>query len=182
MKGSVVILGREARTAVVSRLSYPRRARTRCFKLPGMEDDYYSIDSILSENQVSVVLSVYTAHVCTPLRSHRKYNVPSRLTYPTWATSMGVASATYVPLHTRLSPFLTSHIRRSSSRQIKAQSKIQLPLWLAFILIYSCVEGATHARRRFHRSPLIVGITRILPSHLRSIRASGTRSMPRLRA
>jgi len=39
---------------------------------------------------------------------------------------------------------LPSHSPRSS-RQIKSKSKVQLPLWLAFILIYSCVRQ-THTK------------------------------------
>ena len=41
---------------------------------------------------------------------------------------------------------LPSHSSPRSSRQIKSQSKVQLPLWLAFILIYSCVRQ-THSLR-----------------------------------
>jgi len=59
-----------------------------------MEDDYYSIDSILSENQ--------------KIQCTFKVDIPD----------MG-------------------HLDGGHERDIKAQSKIQLPLWLAFILIYS---------------------------------------------
>ncbi|KAF8484506.1 GINS complex Psf3 component [Russula ochroleuca] len=59
-----------------------------------MEDDYYSIDSILSENQ--------------KIRCTFKVDIPD----------MG-------------------HLDGGHERDIKAQSKVQLPLWLAFILIYS---------------------------------------------
>ncbi|KAI9435902.1 GINS complex, Psf3 component [Lactarius psammicola] len=59
-----------------------------------MEDDYYSIDSILSENQ--------------KIQCTFKVGIPD----------MG-------------------HLDGGHERDIKAQSKIQLPLWLAFILIYS---------------------------------------------
>jgi len=59
-----------------------------------MEDDYYSIDSILSENQ--------------KIQCTFKVDIPD----------MG-------------------HLDRGNERDIKAQSKVQLPLWLAFILIYS---------------------------------------------
>ncbi|KAI9447775.1 GINS complex Psf3 component [Lactarius indigo] len=59
-----------------------------------MEDDYYSIDSILSENQ--------------KIQCTFKVDIPD----------MG-------------------HLEGGHERDIKAQSKIQLPLWLAFILIYS---------------------------------------------
>ncbi|KAI9428821.1 GINS complex Psf3 component [Lactarius indigo] len=59
-----------------------------------MEDDYYLIDSILSENQ--------------KIQCTFKVDIPD----------MG-------------------HLEGGHERDIKAQSKIQLPLWLAFILIYS---------------------------------------------
>jgi len=59
-----------------------------------MEDDYFSIDSILSENQ--------------KIRCTFKVDIPD----------MG-------------------HLDGGHERDIKAQSKVQLPLWLAFILIYS---------------------------------------------
>jgi len=59
-----------------------------------MDDDYYSIDSILSENQ--------------KIQCTFKVDIPD----------MG-------------------HLDRGNERDIKAQSKVQLPLWLAFILIYS---------------------------------------------
>ncbi|KAI0248699.1 GINS complex Psf3 component [Lactifluus subvellereus] len=59
-----------------------------------MEDEYYSIDSILSENQ--------------KIQCTFKVDIPD----------MG-------------------HLDGGRERDIKAQSKIQLPLWLAFILIYS---------------------------------------------
>ncbi|KAH9981868.1 hypothetical protein BJV74DRAFT_853472 [Russula compacta] len=59
-----------------------------------MEDDYYSIDSILSENQ--------------KIQCTFKVDIPD----------MG-------------------HLDGGHERDIKAQSKVQLPLWLAFILIYS---------------------------------------------
>ncbi|KAI0282360.1 GINS complex Psf3 component [Russula aff. rugulosa BPL654] len=59
-----------------------------------MEDDYYSIDSILSENQ--------------KIQCTFKVDIPD----------MG-------------------HLDGGRERDIKAQSKVQLPLWLAFILIYS---------------------------------------------
>jgi hypothetical protein len=70
---------------------------------------------------------------------HRKYNVPSRLTFPTWAISTEAGSLTYARRNTFEHAFLPMY----SSFQIKAQSKIQLPLWLAFILIYSCVTRET---------------------------------------
>ncbi|KAI9467264.1 GINS complex Psf3 component [Lactarius psammicola] len=59
-----------------------------------MEDDYYLIDSILSENQ--------------KIQCTFKVDIPD----------MG-------------------HLDGGHERDIKAQSKIQLPLWLAFVLIYS---------------------------------------------
>ncbi|KAI0291723.1 GINS complex Psf3 component [Russula brevipes] len=59
-----------------------------------MEDDYYSIDSILSENQ--------------KIQCTFKVDIPD----------MG-------------------HLDGGHERDIKARSKVQLPLWLAFILIYS---------------------------------------------
>jgi hypothetical protein len=75
-------------------------------------------------------------HTCIfTLDLHRKYNVPSRLTFPTWATSTEAASLTYA----HRNPFEHASLPMYSLFQIKAQSKIQLPLWLAFILIYSCV-------------------------------------------
>jgi hypothetical protein len=60
-----------------------------------MEDDYYSIDSILSENQVPIISSPRRVCMCTLPYSHRKYNVPSRSISLTWAISMVAASATY---------------------------------------------------------------------------------------
>ncbi|KAI0306929.1 GINS complex Psf3 component [Multifurca ochricompacta] len=59
-----------------------------------MEDDYYSIDSILAENQ--------------KIQCTFKVDIPD----------MG-------------------HLDGGHERDIKAQSKVQLPLWLAFIIIYS---------------------------------------------
>jgi len=125
------------------RVSCPRRARTRC--LPIMEDDYYSIDSILSENQVSVVLSVYAAHVCIPLRSPRKYNVPSRLTYPTWATSVGVTSAMYVPPARISLPFSHPHpplvVTFRSKPKARSNCRSGLP---SFLSIRALREQPTH--------------------------------------
>jgi hypothetical protein len=158
--------GREARSAVVLCLVFASRPRPNAlFTDPVMEDEYYSIDSILSENQVSLVLW----DVCTtPYNPHRKYNAPSRLTYPTWATSMAVASATYARPAKKPSPapLLTSTACRHC--QIKAQSKIQLPLWLAFILIYSCVasKGATDARP----APIFTPLTSHSTSSLQGLR------------
>ncbi|KAI0265132.1 GINS complex Psf3 component [Gloeopeniophorella convolvens] len=59
-----------------------------------MEDEYYSIDAILSENQ--------------KIQCAFKVDIPD----------MG-------------------HLEGGTERDIKAHSKVQLPLWLAFILIYS---------------------------------------------
>ncbi|EMD41100.1 hypothetical protein CERSUDRAFT_149776 [Gelatoporia subvermispora B] len=59
-----------------------------------MEDDYYSIDSILAENQ--------------KIQCTFKVSVPD----------MG-------------------HLDGGNERDIKAQSKVQVPLWMAYILIYS---------------------------------------------
>jgi hypothetical protein len=148
-----------------------------------MDDDYYSIDSILSENQVSCC-PLYFICIFT-LGLHRKYNVPSRLTFPTWATSTEAASQTYA----HRNPFEHASLPMYSSFQIKAQSKIQLPLWLAFILIYSCVTRETsHPLPEMFlcivtnmAHPLFPAITRISRFHLRSARACGTRSMLRLR-
>ena len=58
-----------------------------------MEDDYYSIDSILSENQVNCCPRGRACHYIHLL--HRKYNVPSRSIFLTWVTLMVAMSATY---------------------------------------------------------------------------------------
>ena len=58
-----------------------------------MEDDYYSIDSILSENQVH--FSLYARAREYIHLSHRKYNVHSRSIFLTWVTLMVAMSATY---------------------------------------------------------------------------------------
>jgi len=76
-----------------------------------MEDDYYSIDSILSENQV-LILS-------PPRRVHSTlFTQKIQCTFKVDIPDMG-------------------HLDGGHERDIKAQSKVQLPLWLAFILIYS---------------------------------------------
>ncbi|KAH9071665.1 GINS complex Psf3 component [Lactarius deliciosus] len=80
-----------------------------------MEDDYYSIDSILSENQ--------------KIQCTFKVDIPD----------MG-------------------HLDGGHERDIKAQSKIQLPLWLAFILIYSSrVRNALNAEAKSVRLSALVG-------------------------
>ncbi|VDC06136.1 unnamed protein product [Peniophora sp. CBMAI 1063] len=65
-----------------------------------MDDDYYSIDSILAENQ--------------KIQCTFKVDIPE----------MG-------------------HLDGGDERDIKALSKIQLPMWMAYILIYSNYAGFT---------------------------------------
>ncbi|KZV64616.1 GINS complex Psf3 component [Peniophora sp. CONT] len=65
-----------------------------------MDDDYYSIDSILAENQ--------------KIQCTFKVDIPE----------MG-------------------HLDGGDERDIKALSKIQLPIWMAYILIYSNYAGFT---------------------------------------
>ncbi|TFY59861.1 hypothetical protein EVJ58_g5514 [Rhodofomes roseus] len=61
-----------------------------------MEDDYYSVESILAENQ--------------KIQCQFKIDIPD----------MG-------------------HLDGGNERDIKALSKIQIPMWMAYILIYSLV-------------------------------------------
>src|ERR1700761_7429997 len=80
-----------------------------------MEDDYYSIDSILSENQVH--FSLYARARKYIHLSHRKYNVHSRSIFLTWVILMVAMSATYALNPNRIcshSPSLrTSVLNRS---------------------------------------------------------------------
>lgn len=123
-----------------------------------------------------------------PYNSHRKYNAPSRLTYPTWATSMAVASATYArPAKTLPLPFSHPPLVVMSDKIPK-----QDPTPALARLHYHLFVRRRGSDRRLHDgnpffNPIthphpFAGITQILPSRLRSARASGTRSMPRLRA
>ena len=88
-------------------------------------------------------------------------------------------------------PRTPSHIHRLSSLSDKSPKQDPTPA-LARLHSHLFVRRKQGSDRRttgphFHPSHLslnlvLAGITRILPSRLRSARASGTRSMPRLRA
>lgn len=69
-----------------------------------MDDDYYSIDSILAENQ------------------------KIQCTFKTDIPDMG-------------------HLDGGTERDIKALSKIQIPMWMAYILIYSCAPSHNPSTR-----------------------------------
>ena len=73
-----------------------RTRRVFSFTASSMDDDYYSIDSILAENQ--------------KIQCTFKVDIPD----------MG-------------------HLDGGTERDIKALSKIQIPMWMAYILIYSYV-------------------------------------------
>lgn len=94
-----------------------------------MDNDYYSVDAILAENQVS------TKHRCATYVLNflvRKYNVTSRSTSRTWATLTAVLNVMCVSLLA-----FPCRISKWHFEQIKALSKMQLPYWLAPMLLYS---------------------------------------------
>jgi hypothetical protein len=75
-----------------------------------------------------------------------------------------------------------SHIHVRSKPKARSNCRSGSP---SFSSIRAFEEAPTHGDGHFiprHPSLYFAGITQILPSHLRSARASGTRSMPRLRA
>ncbi|KAI0068899.1 GINS complex Psf3 component [Artomyces pyxidatus] len=88
-----------------------------------MDDDYYSIESILAENQ--------------KIQCTFKVDIPD----------MG-------------------HLDGGNERDIKAQSKIQLPLWIAYILIYSDYADFTIP------SPFSARVKNALNAEAKSVRLS----------
>ncbi|ETW84241.1 hypothetical protein HETIRDRAFT_415948 [Heterobasidion irregulare TC 32-1] len=89
-----------------------------------MDDDYYSIESILAENQ--------------KVQCTFKVDIPD----------MG-------------------HLDGGKERDIKAQSKIQLPLWMAYILIYSDYADFTIP------APFSSRVRNALNAEAKSVRLSG---------
>jgi len=172
-------------------VSCPGRARTRCFTRHGRRllfDRFHP----LRESGISCLICLCRACMYNTYNSHRKYNVPSRLTYPTWATSTVVASATYArparnPPHASLPP---SHMQPLVVVSDKSSKQGPTPALARLHSHLFVRRGSDHRTTAISPTPhshpplslCIAGITRILPSRLRSARASGTRSMPRLRA
>ena len=81
-----------------------------------MEDDYYSIESILAENQ--------------KIQCTFKVDVPG-MGHLDGGNERDVC--TTLPLES---------IQRHDGykEQIKASNKMQIPMWMAYILIYSCAD------------------------------------------
>ena len=124
------------------------------------------------------------ACVYTP-RSHRKYNVPSRLTFPTWATSTEAANATYAQqkLLARLSSLLTPNAFVASDQSAEQSPAAPLARLHPHLFVRVWVGARMGVS---HHSPIPLccwlGITQISRFRLRLARACGTRSMPSLRA
>lgn len=100
-----------------------------------MDNDYFSIDSILAENQVSSRVPILLCFIVLKIRK-RNYNARSNMIYPTWATWPEALSATYgicVLISVQVQVIYASFLK------IKALSKVQIPIWLAYTIIFSFV-------------------------------------------
>ncbi len=145
-----------------------------------MENDYYSIDSILSENQVLVLSSAHVLHVRIPYNS-QKIQCTFKVDIPDMGHLDGGHERDVRPTKPLACiPSLLTHARRTRSNpRAKSSSRSGSPSFLS--IRASGRPPHTHNLRMLILL-ICAGITQISPSHPRSVRACAMRSMPRLRA